>query len=99
MLPVAPVIKEGPSNLIVHVGDNVVFPCNIISDFQPIIRWYRLWPIIGNDSIGDVRMYEGEEYEYRKIIVRMIYNNNNSIIIIFITVIILILLYIYVYYY
>lgn len=69
-LPVPPVIKEGPSNMIASMGETVDFPCNIISDFQPIIRWYRLWPI-GNDSdsdLGDFRMYEGREYEYRKII-------------------------------
>jgi len=53
-LPHQPIIKDGPKNTSMVVGEEGEFKCVVVSDSQPYIQWLKHYQVNGsyNDSDG-----------------------------------------------
>jgi hypothetical protein len=62
VLPHEPIIKEGPRNTTVVVGQTVTFTCRIISDSQPHIVWLKHYKVNGSYMSDEDDPYVEEVY-------------------------------------
>jgi hypothetical protein len=62
VLPHEPIIKEGPRNTTVVVGQTVTFTCRIISDSQPHIVWLKHYQVNGSYMRDEDDPYVEEVY-------------------------------------